>query len=82
MTLVGGAVASPLVARAQIQVKQVRRVAVLAGAPENDPEIVNTMIRPFQQELKKLGWELGRNLYIDYGWEVIGRGHELLPRNY
>jgi putative ABC transport system substrate-binding protein len=71
ISLLGVSIVRP--ARAQTQAKhQVRRVAVLSGVPENDPEIVKTMIGPFQQELKKLGWELGRNLYIDYGWEVIG----------
>jgi len=63
--------ARPLMPRAQ-QAAIIRRVGVLSGAPENDPVVMKTMAGPFQQELEMRGWQLGRNLYIDYGWEVIG----------
>ncbi len=44
---------------------------MLSATYEGDPEFLRTTFGPFQQELKKLGWELVRNLYIDYGWEVV-----------
>src|SRR5262249_6201723 len=34
---------------------------------------------PFQQELKKLGWEHGRNLQIDYVWSVVGERARIVP---
>jgi hypothetical protein len=60
-------------ARAQ-EKGQVRRVAVLAGGPESDSAYM-----PFQQELKKLGWELGRNIQIDYVWSVVGERARIAP---
>ena len=53
----GGAVAWPLVARAQ-QGDRVRRVAVLALGDELSPEAP-------RDELKKLGWTEGGNLRLD-----------------
>jgi putative ABC transport system substrate-binding protein len=70
ISLLGAAVFWPAGVQAQVD-RQVRRVGVLSGAHENDPEILRTMIGPFQEELKKLGWEQGRNLHVDYGWEVV-----------
>jgi ABC-type uncharacterized transport system substrate-binding protein len=70
ISLLGAAVFWPAGVQAQVD-RQVRRVGVLSGAYENDPEILRTMIGPFQEELKKLGWEQGRNLHVDYGWEVV-----------
>jgi putative ABC transport system substrate-binding protein len=71
MVLGGAVMARPLMPRAQ-QAASIRRVGVLSGAPENDPVVMKTMIEPFQQELERRGWQVGRNLYIDLGWEVIG----------
>jgi putative tryptophan/tyrosine transport system substrate-binding protein len=64
MTLLGGAAAWPLAARAQ-QGERVRRIGVLDGAPGDDPQ---SRIRhaAFLQGLGDLGWKVGRNLQIDF----------------
>ena len=67
ITLLGGAaVAWPLAARAQ-QAERMRRVGVLMGWPESDPE-ARLERGAFVQELQKLGWADGRNLRIDTRW--------------
>jgi putative ABC transport system substrate-binding protein len=62
ITLLGGAAAWPLVARAQ-QSERVRRVAFLHGLPEGDPE-ARARVTAFRQELETLGWKEGRNIEI------------------
>jgi putative ABC transport system substrate-binding protein len=59
----GAAAAWPLAARAQ-QGERVRRIGVLMGYAESDPA-AQTQIAALRQELRKLGWEEGRNLWID-----------------
>jgi hypothetical protein len=54
----------PLAARAQ-QPERVRRVGVLVGLAENDPEM-KERIAGLRQGLEKLGWVEGSNLRIDY----------------
>jgi putative ABC transport system substrate-binding protein len=66
ITLLGGAAAWPLAARAQ-QGDRVRRIGVLNPFAENDPE-VQANITAFRQTLQKLGWTDGRNLRVDYRW--------------
>jgi putative ABC transport system substrate-binding protein len=61
----GGAVAWPLAARAQ-QGGRMRRMGVLTGFAENDPEATAFLSR-FVQGLAELGWT-GRNLRIDVRW--------------
>jgi putative ABC transport system substrate-binding protein len=68
MTLLGGAAAWPLTARAQ-QAERVRRVGVLANLFENDPEAV-ARLTAFRRSLQELGWVEGRNLQIDARWGV------------
>jgi len=63
ITLVGGAAAWPLVARAQ-QADRVRRVGVLMGYAEDDPE-TQVRLAAFRQRLEKRGWSEGRNVQID-----------------
>jgi putative ABC transport system substrate-binding protein len=64
----GSAAAWPLAARAQ-QGGRVRWIGVLMAGPESDPgERERTAV--FEQSLEKLGWVVGRNLAIDYRWEV------------
>jgi hypothetical protein len=65
ITLLGGAAAWPLAARAQ-QLDRVQRVSVLMGPAENDPE-AQSEIAAFRQGLQKLGWT-GRNVRIAYRW--------------
>ena len=66
ITLLGGAAAWPLAARAQ-QPERMRRIGVLMGWPESDPE-ARSERGAFIQELQKLGWLDGRNLRIDTRW--------------
>src|SRR3954452_6971979 len=64
LTLVGGAAAWPVVARAQQRPNKIRRIAVLNGF---DNVISNDVrVRPFKEELKALGWIEGENMQIDY----------------
>lgn len=90
MGLVGGAVALPLAARAQ-QPERVRRIGVLMGTEENEPE-GQSRIAAFRQGLRELGWMEGRNIHIDYRWssgsrqaayaaELIGIGPEVIVTN-
>jgi putative tryptophan/tyrosine transport system substrate-binding protein len=62
----GGAAAWPLAARAQ-QSGGVRRVGVLMGWDENDPE-GKAYLAGFTQQLAELGWTDGRNLRMNVRW--------------
>jgi putative ABC transport system substrate-binding protein len=67
ITLIGGAVAWPLVARAQ-QGERVRRIGIiLPAAAADDPEW-QTRLAAFHQGLALLGWSIGRNVRIDTRW--------------
>ncbi len=66
ITLLGGATAWPLAARAQ-QPDRIRRIGVLNPFAEDDPE-VRANLTAFRQALEKLGWTDGRNVRIDYRW--------------
>jgi ABC-type uncharacterized transport system substrate-binding protein len=66
ITLLGGAAAMPLVARAQ-QADQVRRIGVLMQLAENDPQS-RIEVAAFLRGLQELGWSEGRNLRIDTRW--------------
>jgi putative ABC transport system substrate-binding protein len=63
ITLVGGAAAWPLAARAQ-QSSQVRRVGVLVGYAESDL-MAQHRISAFQRGLQELGWREGHNIRLD-----------------
>jgi putative ABC transport system substrate-binding protein len=69
ITLLGGAAAWPLAARAQ-QGDRVRRIGVLTPGDENDP-VLKAGMSAFTQALANLGWTEGRNLRMDLRW---GRG--------
>jgi putative ABC transport system substrate-binding protein len=66
ITLLGGATAWPLAARAQ-QDGRVRRIGALVPLDENDP-LVKTFVSAFAQALAGLGWTDGRNVRIDLRW--------------
>jgi putative ABC transport system substrate-binding protein len=66
ITLLGGAAAGPVVARAQ-QTERVRRVAVLMAYDENDLE-AKAWLSGFMRGLAELGWNEGRNLRMDVRW--------------
>jgi putative tryptophan/tyrosine transport system substrate-binding protein len=65
-TLCGMAVAWPLGGRAQ-QPERTRRIGVLMGTAERDPE-AQANIAAFLQGLQQLGWTDGRNVRLDYRW--------------
>ena len=68
ITLLTGAAAWPLAARAQ-QPDRMRRIGVLTPMLESDPE-ARLRRNVFEEGLKKVGWIEGRNLKIDYRWTV------------
>jgi putative tryptophan/tyrosine transport system substrate-binding protein len=64
--IAGSAIAWPLVARAQ-QPERLRRVGVLMGFAENDPEGLH-WLSSFTNAFQQLGWTDGRNVQIDVRW--------------
>src|SRR5262252_7322253 len=66
ITLLGGAAAWPLAARAQ-QPKPMRRIGALMNLAADDPEAPGR-VAAFAQGLGELGWTIGRNVRIDYRW--------------
>jgi putative ABC transport system substrate-binding protein len=66
ITLLGGAAAWPLAARAQ-QPDQVRRIGILMLVGEADPQ-AHAELAAFTKELQRLGWREGENVRIDYRW--------------
>src|SRR6516162_9382783 len=67
-TLIGGAAACPLAARAQ-QGERVRRVGVLSNLAAEDPQ-TQARHAALLQTLQQLGWTVGRNVRIDYRWSA------------
>src|SRR6516165_1027273 len=67
-TLLGGAAAWPLAARAQ-QAEGMRRIGVLmnTGADESESQ---ARLAAFMQGLQELGWAVGRNMRVDYRWSA------------
>ncbi|MGB8895038.1 MAG: hypothetical protein WCD13_12145 [Pseudolabrys sp.] len=66
ISLLGGAVAVSLAARAQ-QGERIRRVGVLGILAKDDPEAEGRVLA-FQQALAASGWTEGVNVRIDYRW--------------
>jgi putative ABC transport system substrate-binding protein len=66
ITLLGGATAWPLAARAQ-QGERVRRIGVLMAYAESDRE-AQTVVAAFRDGLQKAGWTEGHNIRIDIRW--------------
>jgi ABC-type uncharacterized transport system substrate-binding protein len=73
ITALGGAaafpVSRPLAARAQQQ-GRMRRIGMLMSASETDTEY-RSLLATFGDELRKMGWEQGRNVGIDYRWKAV-----------
>src|SRR6476659_2497962 len=59
MTLVGGALALPMVARAQ-QVKRIARIGLFLPPPRN------LEVDAFLGGLRDLGWVEGENVHVEY----------------
>jgi putative ABC transport system substrate-binding protein len=73
ITLLGGAAAWPLAARAQ-QPDRPRRIGVLMNLTTDDPE-ASARVTALAQGLQQLGWTVGRNLRIDYRWGAVDADH-------
>src|SRR5262245_33838632 len=69
ITLLGGAAAWPLAARAQT--KRMRRIGVLMGLVANDPEAQSRVVA-LENGLRELKWIKGHNLSIEYRWAGDG----------
>ena len=69
-----GASAWPLAARAQ-QGDRMRRVGVLMGGDESDPER-KVWLSGFTQGLAELGWTDGRNMRLDVRWTASNADRE------
>src|SRR5438034_7720215 len=64
ITLLGGAAAWPLAARAQ---ERVRRIGIILPAAADDAQF-QARVGAFHQGLALLGWTIGRNVRIDTRW--------------
>src|SRR5262249_33978766 len=73
ITLLGGAAAWPLAARAQ-QAERMRRIGVLINRTADDPE-GRARLAAFLEGLRELGWAEGRNIQIEtrFGGGDVGR---------
>jgi putative tryptophan/tyrosine transport system substrate-binding protein len=70
IALLGGAAAWPLAARAQ-QSRPMRRIGVLMGYAESDPD-AQAWVAAFREGLQELGWTEGSNIHIDTRWATPG----------
>jgi putative ABC transport system substrate-binding protein len=66
ISLLGGVAARPLAAHAQ-QAQRMRRIGVLIGFAEADPD-VQSWLAAFRGGLAKLGWTEGSNFQIQLRW--------------
>src|SRR5262245_19941544 len=66
VALTGGVLAWSLAARAQESAK-IRRIGILMGLPQNDPE-GQARIAAFRQGLQDLKWVEGSNIRVDIRW--------------
>jgi putative tryptophan/tyrosine transport system substrate-binding protein len=76
ITLLGGAAAWPLAARAQ---ERMRHIGVLMGYAEDDPE-TKARLAAFRQGLEKRGWSEGRNVHIDYRYAPAGAQAQVVAK--
>jgi putative ABC transport system substrate-binding protein len=66
ITILGGAAALPITARAQ-QAESMRRIGVLMNRAADDAE-GQASVAEFQRGLQQLGWSDGRNVRLDVRW--------------
>ena len=74
--IVSSAATWPLAGQAQ-QPTRMRRVSVLFGLPENDPE-TRARLRAFRLGMRDAGWVEGRNIHIEY--RFAGTNLELIKQ--
>jgi putative ABC transport system substrate-binding protein len=67
ITLLGGAVAWPIMVHAQDRRDKTMSVGLLLPFTQNNP-VGQARISAFLQELRQLGWTSGRNIRIDTRW--------------
>jgi len=72
ISLLGGAAVWPIAARAQ-QPDRMKRLGVLIGLAEHDPEAKARLVG-FWQAVERLGWFEGRNVLVDYRYAPAGAG--------
>ena len=77
ITLLGGATAWPVIARAQQPATGARRVGFLLGFAENDAQAQDRVVA-LRDGLRALGWIEDRNLQIEYRW--AGDNADLMKR--
>ena len=68
ITLLGGAAAWPLAARAQ-QSERMRRIGVLSSSSAHEPTSL-LRLNALQRGLQQAGWSEGRNVQIDLRWSA------------
>jgi putative ABC transport system substrate-binding protein len=73
ISLIGGTTAWPLAARAQ-QGDRMRRIGVLMGIAETDPEVSRRVVE-FQRGLQAQGLIDRRNIRIEFGWTGLQLSH-------
>jgi ABC-type uncharacterized transport system substrate-binding protein len=78
ITLVGGAAVWPHAVRAQ-QAERMRRIGVLMGLAEHDPD-TEARLAGFRQGLERLGWSEGRNVRIEYRFAPAGAQAQMLAK--
>src|SRR5258706_7968717 len=66
ITMIGG-VAGAWPVKALAQSGRSRRIGVLMGYPEGDPQ-AQTNVKAMRKGLQNLGWIDGQNVTIDYRW--------------
>jgi putative tryptophan/tyrosine transport system substrate-binding protein len=66
ITLLGGAAAWPVAARAQ-QSERTRRIGVLVSVSESDPQ-GQRWLHALLEGLRELGWKRGSNIDVDIRW--------------
>ena len=76
ITLVGGASAWPIAARAQ-QSDRMRRIGVLMGGLAPDDAGGHAEVAALKRGLQERGWIEFRNLEFKYGWPAVHLFHPI-----
>jgi putative ABC transport system substrate-binding protein len=80
VTLLGCTAAWSFSARAQQPGERIRRVGILMGYAQSDPE-GQARLAALLDALKALGWEGGRNLQIELRWASADVARNFASRN-